>query len=261
MKIKLFQVDAFADKAFTGNPAAVCVLDDWLPDEQMQSIAAENNLSETAFTVKNGSYYDIRWFTPVAEVDLCGHATLATAWVLFAYYETSTINLNFQSRKSGMLSVIKYNDLLTLDFPADIPCEVKPLTGLVEAVGKTPVRILQGKTDYVLIYKNQDDIDEINPDFNKMGKLPARGVIVSAPGNDVDFVSRFFGPAVGVNEDPVTGSAHTTLIPYWAGVLGKTKMAARQLSQRGGNLLCELKDDRVKISGGAVLFMEGEIFI
>ena len=259
MKLKIYQIDAFADKVFTGNPAAVCVLEKWLSDEIMQNIAAENNLSETAFTVKNDRNYEIRWFTPTAEVALCGHATLATAFVLFNFIETSAEVINFESKHSGVLRVSRREDSLTLNFPADIPQEVDEIPELTEALGRSPEKVLKGKTDYLLIFSKQHEIEQLTPDFNKLLKLDVRGIIVSAPGDSVDFISRFFGPAVGVNEDPVTGSAHTTLIPYWANRLGKTKMSAKQLSKRGGDLACEFLGERVNISGKAVLYMIAEI--
>jgi PhzF family phenazine biosynthesis protein len=261
MKIKLYQIDAFADKIFSGNPAAVCVLEEWLSDEMMQNIAAENNLSETAFTVKNDDNYDIRWFTPVAEVALCGHATLATAFVLFNFIEKNLSEINFQSKHSGALRVIKNGDLLILNFPADIPKEVEHIPELTKALGLSPQIVLKGKTDYLLVYSNQEEIEKIEPDFNQLLKLDVRGIIISAPGDKVDFVSRFFGPAVGVNEDPVTGSAHTTLIPYWATRLDKVHLKAKQLSKRGGDLSCEFLGERVNISGKAVLYMTAEIEI
>ena len=259
MKIKIYQIDSFTNKVFAGNPAAVCVLESWLEDKLMQHIAAENNLSETAFTVKNGHNYDIRWFTPTAEVALCGHATLATAFVLFNFVEPNAEVINFESRHSGSLRVTKNADLFILNFPADSPNEVEPIPKLIEAIGKVPEKVLKGKTDYLLIYTNQHEIEEVEPDFSQLLKIDARGIIVSAPGNDVDFVSRFFGPVVGVNEDPVTGSAHTTLIPYWASRLGKKHMLAKQLSKRGGDLTCDFLGERVNISGKAVLYMIAEV--
>ncbi len=261
MKLKLYQVDAFTGQVFTGNPAAVCVLAEWLPDALMQQIAAENNLSETAFTVKSGDTYTIRWFTPVAEVDLCGHATLATAYVLFTQYLPAATAIEFYSPHSGNLTVTRGGDWLTLDFPADMPAAAPMDEQVAEALGQRPLNMLRGKTDYLLLYATQEEVVRITPDFNKLVKTDVRGVIVSAPGKDVDFVSRFFGPRVGVNEDPVTGSAHTTLIPYWAGRLGKTRLTARQLSARGGYLRGEFLGRRVKISGQAVLYLMGEIGI
>ena len=260
--LKIYQVDAFADRVFTGNPAAVCVLDQWLPEETMQSIAMENNLAETAFTVLESEGYHIRWFTPEVEVALCGHATLATAFVLFNYYDFPGTVITFSSEQSGLLSVEKgKDDLLTLDFPVDTLKEIAPVAKLNKALGIVPEKTLKGKTDYLLIYPEEANIRSIDPNLFLLNKVDARGVIVSAPGNDVDFVSRFFAPQSGVSEDPVTGSAHTTLTPYWAGVLKKTKLKARQLSKRGGNLNCELRDSRIRISGHVVPYLEGQIHI
>ncbi len=259
MRLKLYQIDAFADKVFAGNPAAVCVLDEWLPDALMQKIAAENNLSETAFVVKSGERYAIRWFTPIAEVDLCGHATMATAYVLFNYYLTGKSTIEFASVSRGNLSVTREGEWLTLDFPADIPAAAAMDEGVIAALGARPVKYLRGRTDYLLIYHNQQEIEAMQPDFNLLQEAEVRGVIISAPGEEVDFVSRFFGPRVGVNEDPVTGSAHTTLLPYWANQLGKTRLTAKQLSARGGFIRGEFLGERVRISGQAVGYLEGEI--
>ena len=259
---KIFQIDAFTDRLYSGNPAAVCILENWIEDSIMQKIAMENNLAETAFAVKDGSQYIIRWFTPELEVDLCGHATLATAFVLFNYYNLNDSYVEFFSPRSGKLKSEKgENGLLILDFPTDEIKPVKPTQALNEAIGKTPVYTLKGKTDYLLIYNTQKDIEQLNPNFFLLNQLDARGVIVSAPGDNVDFVSRFFAPQCGVNEDPVTGSAHTSLIPYWSKALGKSKLAAKQLSKRGGDIYCEFLDQRVKIAGRAVPYLKGEIII
>ncbi len=260
-KQKIYQIDAFADAPFKGNPAAVCILDQWLPESQMQDIAMENNLAETAFVVKEGYHYHIRWFTPEVEVALCGHATLASAFVLFEYYKAEGSVLQFHSL-SGPLSVERSEDgALILDFPADNPVAVEALPALNEALGVAPEKTMKGKTDYLLIYKDQQLIETLNPNFFLLNKVDARGVIVSAKGDQVDFVSRFFAPQSGVSEDPVTGSAHTTLTPYWSGVLNKTRLKAQQLSKRGGNLHCELHNDRVKIKGKAVPYLKGEILL
>jgi PhzF family phenazine biosynthesis protein len=258
-KIKLYQIDAFTDKVFHGNPAAVCVLNEWLEEEKMQQIAAENNLAETAFVVPGGSDYEIRWFTPLVEVDLCGHATLASAYVLFHFYSHPSDRINFHSRRSGLLTVDKNGDALTMDFPADAlePAEVPE--ALVTAFGKAPLETYKGKTDYMLIYPSQADIEAFKPDIALVATVEARGIIVSAPGNSVDFVSRFFGPQVGIVEDPVTGSAHTTLTPYWSEKLGKKTLTAKQLSARQGDLTCEHIGERVKITGKAVTYLVGEI--
>jgi len=262
MKLKLYQIDAFADQVFSGNPAAVCLLENWLDDETMQQIAAENNLAETAFLVKKGDGHGIRWFTPSVEVALCGHATLAAALVLFRYYKVTGSKIIFYTEQRGELSVqLGENDLLTLDFPADTITEVQPLDSLNHAIGKVPLKTFKGKTDYLLIFENQGAIEELKPNFHLLSQEDVRGVIVSAEGAQADFVSRFFAPGSGIDEDPVTGSAHTTLTPYWSNRLGKTRLRAEQLSQRGGKLVCEDHGDRIKISGNAVPYLIGEIEI
>jgi PhzF family phenazine biosynthesis protein len=261
MKISIFQVDAFADKVFSGNPAAVCPLDSWLEDKILQHIAAENNLAETAFFVKTGEDFHIRWFTPKAEVDLCGHATLAAAFVLLECLGYEKDSISFQSR-SGLLTVSKNNSWLTLNFPADRTTQIDISPMLSSCFDKIPIEAWKGLTDFMLVFESQEDIESIQPDLQEIASLKARGIIVTAAGNDCDFVSRFFAPAVGINEDPVTGSAHTTLTPYWSRRLNKTALTARQLSERGGYLKCELlQDGRVEISGQAALYMKGEIFI
>ena len=258
MNLDIYQVDAFAEKTFEGNPAAVCPLEAWLSDEMMQAIALENNLSETAFFVKNGDAYDLRWFTPAVEVDLCGHATLASAHVLFNHLGYSDEIIRFNSR-SGPLSVKKEEEMLILDFPADTIAPAEAPAGLIEAMGFPPKEVLKGKTDYMLVYRSQEVIESLQPNFDALGGVEARGVIATAPGKEHDFVSRFFAPAAGVNEDPVTGSAHTSLTPYWAAQLGKAEMSARQLSQRGGNVRVKLNGERVEIGGKAVTYMAGEV--
>ncbi len=261
MKIqRLYQIDAFAEELFKGNPAAVCVLDTWLEEETMQNIAMENNLAETAFVVKRAEDYHIRWFTPELEVDLCGHATLAAAWVLFHEYDHLSDLIRFHSDRSGQLRVQKEESgELTLDFPVDTLAEVAPVSEINEALGKKPRKTYKGKTDYLLIYENEQEVTGMNPNFFLLDRVDARGIIATAPGEEVDFVSRFFAPRCGVPEDPVTGSAHTSLTPYWAKALGKTVLTARQLSRRGGNLRCLLQGDRVFISGKAVPYLKGEI--
>ncbi|MEN8228406.1 MAG: PhzF family phenazine biosynthesis protein [Bacteroidota bacterium] len=259
MKLKIYQVDAFTSQVFGGNPAAVCILDEWLDDAFMQSIANENNLSETAFAVPVEQRYEIRWFTPEMEVELCGHATLATAHVLFEQLGYPTHRVEFYSIHSGRLFVEKSGDLLTLDFPADTLEEMVVPEVIVTALRKAPLKAFKGKTDFMFIYASQSDIEEMEPDFGLLAQMGGRGVIVTAMGNEVDFVSRFFAPQTGINEDPVTGSAHTTLVPYWSRVLGKKKLTASQLSTRGGDLVCENMGERVRISGHAVTYMEGEI--
>jgi PhzF family phenazine biosynthesis protein len=260
MKQKIYQVDAFTDKLFGGNPAAVCPLNEWPNDELLQKIAMENNLAETAFYVKEGNGYQIRWFTPKVEVDLCGHATLAAAYVLFNHENHSGDVINFYSPRSGALTVSKQNEFLTLNFPTDKFERIDLLKELTTCFDMLAVKALKGKTDYVLVFENEAQISNIQADLQKISKLPGRGVIVTAKGNEVDFVSRFFAPQAGIDEDPVTGSAHTTLTPYWAGVLGKTELTAIQLSERKGYLQCKLLGDRVEISGQAKLYMVGEIF-
>lgn len=262
MKQKIYQIDAFTNTVFSGNPAAVCILESWPSDELMQNIAAENNLAETAFAVPFGKDYELRWFTPELEVDLCGHATLATAYVLFNYYGFKENTLRFISPRSGELLVERNaNGTMTMDFPTDDLQSVQSQQNINDAIGKTPQETFKGKTDYLLIYESQADIENITPNFHLLNELDCRGVIVSAPGNEVDFISRFFAPQCGIPEDPVTGSAHTTLIPYWSPKLGKTLMSAKQLSERGGDLKCEYLGNRVKISGKAVCYLIGEITI
>lgn len=261
MKLKIYQIDAFTNKVFGGNPAAVCVLVSWIDEKIMQQIAAENNLAETAFIVKKNDLYEIRWFTPKVEVNLCGHATLATAHVLFNYYEINKKQLKFHSHLSGNLSVSKEKELLTLNFPTDTITQIETPPVLIDALGKKPIESWKGKTDFMLVYNNQEAIESFMPNFQLLESIGGRGVIVTAKGNEVDFVSRFFGPQVGINEDPVTGSAHTTLIPYWSNVLGKTTLTAQQLSERKGNLFCEFKGDSVLIAGNAVTYLIGEIEI
>jgi PhzF family phenazine biosynthesis protein len=260
MKLQIFQADAFAAGLFKGNPAAVVPLKQWLSDELMQQIAMENNLSETAFFIPEGDHFHIRWFTPKAEVSLCGHATLATAHVLFNELGFQGEKLVFGS-KSGLLTVGKIGDKLQLDFPADFAREVEPVELFSEAFGTQPLQTLKGKTDYLLLFDSEDMILNFQPNIQLLLATDARGIIATAKGNDVDFVSRFFAPAVGVNEDPVTGSAHTTLIPFWANQLNKTDMTALQLSARGGQLWCTLSGDRVYIAGKAVTYLKGEIEI
>ena len=259
MIIPIYQVDAFTDRLFSGNPAAVCPLDFWPSDEILQNIAAENNLSETAFFKKRDNLFEIRWFTPLAEVELCGHATLASAHVLFNHLKYKGDHLIFESIYSGKLEVFKHGEFLTLDFPVDIIEPSLPPDHLFKAIGSKPLEIWKGKTDYLLYYPSQEDIEEIKPDFNLLKKIEARGIIITAPGYDCDFVSRFFGPFVGINEDPVTGSAHTTLVPFWAHRLNQLEFEAQQLSSRGGFLKCKLAGDRVLISGNACTYMIGSI--
>ncbi|MEM9932760.1 MAG: PhzF family phenazine biosynthesis protein [Bacteroidota bacterium] len=259
MEVTLFQVDAFTTEAFGGNPAAVCPLDSWLPDEQMQAIAQENNLSETAFFVKNGEHYALRWFTPAIEVDLCGHATLATAHTLFNHLNYSDQIISFQT-KSGELTVEKEGDQLVMNFPNQKPASTDIPDHLVEGLGEVPQEVLRS-VDYVVVYENEETIASLVPNFFLLNEVDTRGIIVTAPGNEVDFVSRFFAPRAGINEDPVTGSAHCALTPYWAEKLEKNELAARQISQRVGELFCTLKGDRVELAGNAVTYMKGKIWV
>lgn len=261
MNIRLYQVDAFTDEIFHGNPAAVCPLESWLSDELMQKIAMENNLSETAFYIRDGNKYQIRWFTPTVEVDLCGHATLASAFVLFNYEKFVGDIIHFISRRSGELIVTKAERLLTLNFPADVIKPAQLTNELINCFDLMPEQALRGKTDYLLIYNSEKDIESLIPRFDLISKLDCRGIIVTAKGTNSDFVSRFFGPQSGVDEDPVTGSAHTTLTTYWAERLGKTEMKAVQLSARKGHLKCKYLKERIEISGQCRLYMKGEITI
>jgi PhzF family phenazine biosynthesis protein len=258
MKIPLFQIDAFSDKVFHGNPAAVCLLEKWIPEDLMQKIASENNQAETAFLVKKQNQFEIRWFTPTVEVDLCGHATLAAAFVLFHFRGFQDETAVFSSR-SGPLLVTRAEDFLTLDFPADSPVPSSAPGSLIAGMGLTPREVLKGKTDFLLVYSTSEEIENLDPDMSLISKAEARGVIATAPGHDVDFVSRFFAPQSGIPEDPVTGSAHTTLTPYWAARLGRNELSAIQLSKRRGWLKCLLVGERVKISGQARPYMTGEI--
>lgn len=259
MQLPLYQVDAFARRVFEGNPAAVCPLERWLDDATMQAIAAENALSETAFFVADGPVVALRWFTPSAEVDLCGHATLAAAHVLCTELGAGGDTVRFTTR-SGALRVERHGDELALDLPAQVavPCEVP--TGLVEGLGRTPREVLRGE-DFVVVFDHEDDVRSLEPDLARLAALDARGVVVTAPGRDVDLVSRFFAPAIGIPEDPVTGSTHCALVPYWAERLGTPTLRARQLSRRGGELTCRLEGERVVLVGRAVTFLRGVIEI
>lgn len=260
MKIRLFQVDAFTDRVFAGNPAAVCPLDRWPDTALMQAIAAENNLSETAFFVSRGGDYELRWFTPKAEVDLCGHATLASAFVIFAELGFAGDEVVFHTR-SGRLRVARTAAGLVMDFPAQPPSPCAAPKDLLAGLGGGPAPrdVLCTRERYLVVYGAEADVAGVDPDFARLSRLPLRGVIVTAPSDTFDFVSRYFAPKVGVNEDPVTGSAHCALVPYWAARLGRRSLRARQISPRGGDLHCELRDDRVSIAGRAVLFLRGEI--
>lgn len=257
MTIPIYHVDAFAAGPFTGNPAAVCVLADPMTEDTMQKIAMENNLSETAFITRGDDEWLIRWFTPAAEVDLCGHATLASAYVVLNILEPLNREVIFRSRVMGHLTVRKRDDLLELDFPADTitRCE---LPGIIsESLGAKPAEHYAGRSDYMLVYRSEKEIRQMRPDFRRLAQAGGRGVIVTAPGDSVDFVSRFFCPQIGIDEDPVTGSAHTTLTPFWSSRLGRKSLTARQLSARGGYLECIDNGERTLIAGRALLYLKG----
>jgi len=262
MKLPIYQIDAFASEVFRGNPAAVCPLERWLDDNHLQAIAAENNLAETAYFVPQGEAYSLRWFTPVQEVDLCGHATLASAYVIFHYLRPEMKSVTFNSQ-SGPLYISREGDLLRMDFPvrAPVACsESEGLGRLAGALGSPPREILCSR-DYLAVYDSEDEVRELQPNFESLKTLDRLGVIVTAAGRTADFVSRFFAPGAGIPEDPVTGSAHCTLAPYWATRLGKTKLRAFQVSARGGELFCELRGNRVLISGRCVRYLEGTIYL
>jgi len=257
MTIRQFVVDAFTSEPFKGNPAAVCPLAQWLDDHLMQSIAAENNISETAFFMPMDEGIALRWFTPVTEVDLCGHATLAAAHVLFNHLGFSQEYIRFQTR-SGELRVRKAGDMLEMTFPGSLPVPCAAPDLLVKGLGAAPMEVF-GAEDYLVLYPNEAAILALKPDFQALAKLDKRGVCATAPSDKFDFVSRFFAPSHGINEDPVTGSAHCQLAPFWASRTEKTRFHAKQLSQRGGEVLCEVQGDKVLLAGHAVTFLQGEI--
>jgi PhzF family phenazine biosynthesis protein len=261
MKLKVYIANAFTEKKFGGNPAAVVPLSEWLSDMLMQQIAAQNNLSETAYIIPQENDYAIRWFTPTVEVSLCGHATLASAHVLFDDLHYGREKILFHS-KSGPLSVMKHKDgRIQLDFPAKPPEQIADDEKITEALGIKPESVYKSAFDYMVVLKSQAEILALQPNFTLMKKLPARGLIATAAGDDTDFVSRCFYPQSGIDEDPVTGSAHVVMVPYWAKRLGKNILSAVQLSARKGNLDCELAGDRVLMSGNAVTYLEGDFFI
>jgi PhzF family phenazine biosynthesis protein len=263
--MRYYVVDVFTDEVFKGNPAGVCLLDDWLPDEKMQCIAMENNLSETAFLVKRSGYYDLRWFTPEIEVDLCGHATMGSAYVLFRFIETAVSCLEFHTQ-SGVLTVERKGYMLWMDFPSQPGVRVSQYKSIGDAFGIDGYMVYKS-ADVLVVLESENAVRQIQPDFELLKNVKAEaempgdnfGVIITSPGSDCDFVSRFFAPNAGVDEDPVTGRAHCVLIPYWSDRLGKTSMTARQLSKRGGFLWCEDAGERVRIGGKAVLYLSGEI--
>lgn len=258
MQLTIYQADAFTSRVFGGNPAAICPLDDWLSDELMQSIAAENNLAETAFFLKQGEHYGLRWFTPVAEVDLCGHATLATAHIMYTELDYAAPEISFETR-SGILKVKRQDASYVMNFPADPLTTVEAPNEVIEGLKLSPKETYRGKTDYLVVIDSQEQLEALTPDFRVLAEGDVRGTIVTAPGTEVDFVSRCFYPQYGIDEDPVTGSAHTTLTPYWAERLGKKELTAQQLSSRKGELLCTYLGDRVELRGQAVTYLRGEI--
>jgi predicted PhzF superfamily epimerase YddE/YHI9 len=259
MRVPIYQIDAFTDELFGGNPAAVCPLENWLPEATMQAIAAENNLAETAFFVPDGADYALRWFTPTVEVDLCGHATLASAHVVFEFLEPQSESVRFRTLKAGTLTVSRRGGMLVMDFPARPPAPCEPPSGLLAALGGAPREVWKAR-DHLVVYDSAAEIAALKPDLIALADVDCWAAIVTAPGHDdTDFVSRFFAPAQGVPEDPVTGSAHTTLVPYWAKRLGRSALTARQLSRRGGLLHCRLHGDRVDIGGQAVTYLTGQI--
>ncbi len=260
MKLKVYVANAFSAEKFRGNPAAVVPLNEWLSDELMQQIAAQNNLAETAFVIPRGEDYSIRWFTPVVEVSLCGHATLASAHILYEHMGYSRDQLIFHS-KSGPLLVTRNQDKITLDFPADEPERIPDVELIGKALGIKPNAVFKSRFDYMVVLDSQKDIETLKPDLVLISKLSSRGLIVTAKGDKVDFVSRCFFPQSGINEDPVTGSAHVVMVPYWARQTGKNKLSAIQLSARRGYLDCELAGDRVLMSGHAHTYLEGDFYI
>jgi PhzF family phenazine biosynthesis protein len=259
-EIPIYQVDAFTHGPFTGNPAAVCVLTEPVTADTMQKIAMENNLSETAFITRENGEWLIRWFTPETEVDLCGHATLASASVVLNILAPQSNEVIFRSRVMGHLTVRRRGDMLELDFPSDTLHESELPPIIAESLGTEPTECHMGRSDYLLLYGTEEDILALKPDFRMLAGIESRGVIATAPGKDVDFVSRFFCPGAGIDEDPVTGSAHTTLTPFWSERLKKNHLTASQLSSRGGYLECSLRGNRTLISGRALLYLKGEIY-
>lgn len=257
MRVPYYQVDAFTDRLFSGNPAGICPLDRWLPDELLQQIATENNLSETAFFTSNTGSYHLRWFTPAMEVDLCGHATLAPAHVLFSELGYKQDRIRFQTR-SGVLSACRLGDRIELDFPSrpGQPCPTPD--ALVRGLGRPPRQVLKAR-DYLVVFDSEAEVASLQPDMNLLMQLDCLGIIATGPGRDTDFVSRFFAPRAGVPEDPVTGSSHSTLIPFWSERLGKRELHARQISRRGGEIYCRHLGERVGIAGRAVIYARGEL--
>lgn len=264
MRIPLIQVDAFASSRFTGNPAAICPLEAWLDDGLMQAIAMENNLSETAFLVPcepdGDADYDLRWFTPAVEVDLCGHATLAAAYVVFKHLRNDLEEVRFMSR-SGLLTVRRRQGYLSLDFPTDPPKTRAMPEALLEGLGMAPTHVLRSTRDWIAVLDNEAEVAALAPDFRRLGALKDSGIIATAPGETVDFVLRFFAPALGIDEDPVTGSAYTAAGPYWAERLDQPELSARQISSRGGDLRLTVRKNRILIEGRCVEVLAGELIL
>jgi PhzF family phenazine biosynthesis protein len=258
MEIPYYQINAFTKSLFGGNPAGVCPLNSWLADEVLQAIATENNLSETAYFVQRGDKYELRWFTPKLEVDLCGHATLASAFVIFNYLDKSVDNVRFET-KSGLLTVRHQDELIVMDFPARKANQCSAPLKLLRGLGVKPKEVLHSSRDYLTVYDSEDAIKSLKPDMKLLEEVDCLGIIVTAPGSNCDFVSRFFAPRAGIPEDPVTGSAHCTLIPYWSERLNKQKLYALQLSRRQGELFCQFLGDRVSIAGNAITYLKGTI--
>ena len=259
MNIPIWQVDAFATKVFAGNPAAVCWLDDWLDDRTLQAVAAENNLSETAYLVSRGDEIELRWFTPLAEVALCGHATSAAAKVLFDRRGWKEESIRFRTRQRGVLTVAKRGEWFEMDFPALPATPVQTPAGLAAALGVEPRQVLASTDDWLAVLDDEAAVRNLKPDLAALKTFNCRCVVPTARGDEVDFTSRAFAPRYGIPEDPVTGSAHCALAPYWAGVLGKDELRAFQVSARGGEVRCQVAGDRVKLAGQAVVFLEGTI--
>jgi PhzF family phenazine biosynthesis protein len=258
MEISYYQINAFTKSLFGGNPAGVCPLDSWLADEDLQAIAAENNLSETAYFVQRGDYYELRWFTPKLEVDLCGHATLASAFVIFNYLDESVHNVRFKT-KSGLLTAQRQDELIVMDFPAQQVNQCSAPEKLLKGLGIGPKDLLRSSRDYLAVYDSEEMVKSLKPDMKQLEELDCLGIIVTAAGQKCDFVSRFFAPSAGVPEDPVTGSAHCSLIPYWSEKLNKQKLHAFQLSRRRGELFCQSFGNRVSIAGCAITYLKGAI--
>lgn len=257
--LKLYQIDAFTNQVFKGNPAAVVPLEEWLPNHIMQQIAAENNLAETAFFVKEGTKFHIKWFTPTVEIELCGHATLASAFVIFNYLNYSENIIHFTCLV-GDLFVTKEDDWITLNFPSIATCPIKTPSILSQAIGSHPIAFYDSNSKYLALLENEEAVRNCQPDFSLINQLE-KCLIITSSGHNVDFVSRFFGPQVGVNEDPVTGSAHCVLIPFWSKKLNKTSLTAKQLSERTGFIKCKLLGERVEMSGQAICYLIGNIFL